>query len=119
MHRVSQLEAIVHLQGEQLTSNDTLVASLRDEIAVLSQCSPRPNPLDSAEEAAAQDSFGDEMQSQQQQQQQLTQLPQSQEQQLQQEIIRLIDTVEKLRIELTASKAELEEVNNKVCVILI
>ena len=125
VHRVSQLEAIVHLQGEQLTSNDTLVASLRDEIAVLSQRSPRPHTLDSAEAAAAQDSFGEaqqpqpQPQPQQQQQQQKTELQQQQEQQLHQEIKRLTDTLEKLRGELSASKAELEGINNKVCLIFV
>ena len=114
VHRVAQLEAIVHLQGEQLSSNDTLVAGLRDEIAALSQRSPRPLPPDSAEaEAAAEQDSLDEAQQQQQQQQQQTEL-----QQLQQEIKSLTDTVEKLKGELSASKAELEEVNNKVCLLL-
>lgn len=96
-HRLAELEAIVHLQGTQLESNDTLVASLRDEITALS---PLPTPRYIVGDAAAQEFLGDTP-------------PPPQHQQ--QEIFHLTEKIKMLERELSTSRIEFEELNNKVC----
>lgn len=96
--RVTQLEAIVHLQGEQLEANDTLIASLRDEIAALSAGQKQSEVGAEAEAAETQEAIDD---TREQQQQELAKRSSS-------------EIIENLKRELSSSRAELEEVNGKV-----
>lgn len=93
--RVTQLEAIVHLQGEQLEANDTLIASLRDEIAALSAGQKQSEVGAEAEAAETQEAIDDTRGQQQ-------------------ELANSSEIIENLKRELSSSRAELEEVNGKV-----